>query len=148
MLPTTTRGRTLRALPEFRWEVDRLFDDVFNRGSTGFATNGPAADLYETEENFTLEMNLPGYRLDDIDVNIEQGVLQITGSREGDEREERGTYHLRERNWGRFTRSFSVPHTIDAGKVDAQFCGGVLTIVMPKAAEARARRIEVKSKSD
>ena len=91
MLPTTTRGRTLRAIPDFRWEVDRLFDDVFNRGSVSFASGGPAADLYETEDNFILEMNLPGYQLDDIDVNIEQGVLQITGNLDDEEREDRGT---------------------------------------------------------
>lgn len=145
MLPTTSRrNATLRTLPEFRWDVDRLFDEVFNRGTMSLATSGPAADLYETEDGFTLEMNLPGYDLSDIDVNLEQGVLQITGSREDASEEEKGTYHVRERGWGRFTRSFSVPHTIDPTNVEAEFANGVLTVTLPKAAEAKARRIEVK----
>lgn len=144
MLPTTTRrNRTLRT-PEFRWDVDRLFDEVFNRGTMSLATSGPAADLYETEDGFTLEMNLPGYDLSDIDVNLEQGVLQISGAREDETEEEKGTYHVRERGWGRFTRSFSVPHTIDPTNVEAEFSNGVLTVALPKAAEAKARRIEVK----
>lgn len=147
MLPTTTRrNRTLRTLPDFRWDVDRLFDEVFNRGTMSLATSGPAADLYETEDGFTLEMNLPGYDLSDIDVNLEQGVLQISGSREEEAEEEKGTYHVRERGWGRFTRSFTVPHTIDPQGVGAEFSNGVLTVTMPKAAEAKARRIEVRSR--
>lgn len=147
MLPTTTRrNRSYRTLPEFRWDVDRLFDEVFNRGTMSIATSGPAADLYETEDGFTLEMNLPGYDLSDIDVNLEQGVLQISGSREEEAEEDKGTYHVRERGWGRFTRSFTVPHTIDPKGVSAEFSNGVLTVTMPKAAEAKARRIEVKSR--
>ena len=96
------------------------------------------------QDTFTLEMNLPGYGLNDIDVNLEQGVLQITGNREETTDEDKGTYHVRERGWGRFTRSFSVPHTIDPNGVSAEFANGVLTVSLPKAAEAKARRIEVK----
>jgi HSP20 family protein len=110
----------------------------------GMSSGGPEADLYETEDGFTLEMNLPGYDLSHIDVNMEQGVLQISGSREDETRDDQGTYHLRERGWGRFTRSFTVPHTIDPSKVDAEFKHGVLTVTLPKAAEARTRKIEVK----
>ena len=147
MLPTTTRrNRTYRALPEFRWDVDRLLDEMLNRSTMSLATSGPAADLYETEDGFTLEMNLPGYDLSDIDVNLEQGVLQISGSREEVAEEDKGTYHVRERGWGRFTRTFTVPHTIEAKGVGAEFSNGVLTVTMPKAAEAKARRIEVRGK--
>lgn len=144
MLPTTRRNRTYRTLPEFRWDVDRLFDEMLNRGSMSIATSGPAADLYETDDYFVLEMNLPGYDLSDIEVNLEQGVLQISGSREDVSEEEKGTYHVRERGWGRFTRSFTVPHTIDPKGVSAEFANGVLNVTLPKAAEAKARRIEVK----
>lgn len=145
MLPTTTRrNRTYRSLPDFRWDVDRLFDEVLNRGTMSFATNGPAADLYETEDTFTLEMNLPGYTLDEIDVNLEQGVLQISGNREETADDNNCTYHVRERGWGRFTRSFSLPHTIDPEGVSAEFSNGVITVTLPKADEAKSRRIEVK----
>jgi HSP20 family protein len=145
MLPTTRRStNVLRNFPELRWDVDRLFDEFFSRPMQTWSTTGPAADFFETEDEFVLEMNLPGYGLDDVEVNLEQGVLSITGERRGETEKEEGTYHLRERTWGRFTRSFSVPHTIDAGNVDASFDRGVLTVRMPKAPEAKARRIEIR----
>ncbi|MDH3298636.1 MAG: Hsp20/alpha crystallin family protein [Gemmatimonadota bacterium] len=147
MLPTIRRNAlNLRTIPEFRWDVDRLFDEIINRPSAGYPLGGPAADLYETEDGFTLEMNLPGYELDNIDVNLEQGVLLVSGVREEDTEEERGTYHLRERSWGRFNRSFTVPHTIDPKAVKAEFTNGVLIVNLPKAPDAKARRIEVKVK--
>jgi HSP20 family protein len=145
MLPTIRRNAfNLRAIPEFRWDVDRLFGEIVNRPALRFATSGPAADLYETDDGFTLKMNLPGYDLADIDVNLEQGVLLVSGSREGEMDEEKGTYHVRERSWGRFNRSFTVPHKIDPKAVQAEFANGVLIVNLPKAAEARARRIEIK----
>ncbi len=145
MLPTIRRNAfNLRAIPEFRWDVDRLFDEIVNRPTLRFATSGPAADLYETDDGFTLKMNLPGYDLADIDVNLEQGVLLVSGSRKGEMDEEKGTYHVRERSWGQFNRSFTVPHKIDPKAVQAEFANGVLIVNLPQAAEARARRIEVK----
>ena len=146
MLPTIRRNAfNLRGIPEFRWDVDRLFGEIVNRPTLRFATSGPAADLYETDDGFTLKMNLPGYDLADIDVNLEQGVILVSGSREGEMDEEKGTYHMRERSWGRFNRSFTVPHKIDPKAVQAEFANGVLIVNLPKAAEARARRIEVKA---
>jgi len=91
-----------------------------------------------------LEMNLPGYDLPHIEVNLEQGVLLVSGTREEEMDEEKGTYHVRERSWGRFNRSFTVPHTINPKAVKAEFANGVLTINLPKAPDAKARRIEVK----
>jgi len=115
-----------------------------HENATDDAQEPDVPHVYETEDAFTLEMNLPGYNLSDIDVNLEQGVLQISGSREEATEEEKGTYHVRERGWGRFTRSFTVPHTIDPTGVQAEFANGVLTVILPKAAEAKTRRIEVK----
>jgi HSP20 family protein len=145
MLPTVRRNPlNLRTIPDFRWDVDRLFDEIMARPSYSYSTGGPAADLLETEDAFTLEMNLPGYELADIDVNLEQGVLLISGTRVEEEAEDKGTYHVRERSWGRFNRSFTVPHTINPKAVKAEFANGVLMVNLPKAPDARARRIEVK----
>ncbi len=144
-LPTRRRPTAvLRNFPETRWDMDRLFDEFFVRPMVSMNPTGPAADFFETEEEFVLEMNLPGFTEEDIDVNLEQGVLSITGEHSVEEEEEKGTYHLRERSWNRFTRSFSIPHTIDVEKVDASFANGVLMVKLPKAAEAKARRIEIK----
>ena len=81
---------------------------------------------------------------EDLKVSVEKGVLSIAGERSIERDEEKGNYHLRERSWGKFSRSFSIPHTIDAENVDASFVKGVLTVKMPKAAEALARKIQIK----
>jgi HSP20 family protein len=144
MLPTRRRPTAvLRNFPETRWDVDRLFDELLGRPFVTMGPGGPDADFYETEDDFVLEMNLPGFDLEEVEVNLEQGVLSITGEH-AVEKEEKGTYHLRERGWQRFTRSFSVPHSIDAESVDASFHKGVLTVKLPKAAEAKPRKIEIK----
>ena len=145
MLPTRRRPTAvLRNFPETRWDMDRLFDEFFVRPMVTMNPAGPQADFYETDEEFVLEMNLPGFTENNVDVNLEQGVLSITGEHSEEDEEEKGTYHLRERSWRRFTRSFSIPHTIDVENVDADFAQGVLTVRLPKAAEAKARKIEIK----
>ena len=145
MLPTRRRPTAvLRNFPETRWDMDRLFDEFFVRPMVTMNPAGPQADFYETDEDFVLEMNLPGFTEEDVDVNLEQGVLSITAEHSEEEEEEKGTYHLRERSWSRFTRSFSIPHTIDVENVDADFAKGVLKVRLPKAAEAKARKIEIK----
>jgi HSP20 family protein len=144
MLPTRRRPTAvLRNFPDARWDADRLFEELLGRPFVTMGPGGPEADFYETEDDFVLEMNLPGFDLDEVEVNLEQGVLSISGEHSA-EREEKGTYHLRERGWSRFTRSFSVPHSIDPESVDASFHRGVLTVKLPKAAEAKPRRIEIK----
>jgi len=145
MLPTRRRPTAvLRNFPETRWDMDRLFDEFFVRPMVTMNPAGPQADFYETDEEVVLEMNLPGFTEEDVDVNLELGVLSITAEHSEEEEEEKGTYHLRERSWSRFTRSFSIPHTIDVENVDADFTQGVLKVRLPKAAEAKARKIEIK----
>ena len=100
MLPTRRRPTAvLRNFPETRWDMDRLFDEFFVRPMASMNPTGPAADFFETDEEFVLEMNLPGFTENDIDVNLEQGVLSITGEHSEEDEEEKGTYHLRERSW-------------------------------------------------
>ena len=149
MLPTRTffPARTLTR-PELRFGVESVFDDFFARVPVRVGSDSPRADLVETEENFELELDLPGYDEKNIDVTVEQGILSITGNRESSREEETADYKLRERSFGRFTRSFSVPQTIDSSAVAAEYANGVLRVTLPKAAEAKARRIEVSAKSD
>lgn len=143
-LPTRRRSTSVfRPFPEMRWDVDRLFDEVFARPTFHLTPGGPEADFYETEDEFILELDLPGFDREEVDVTVEQGVLAISGERTVESEDRRGTYHLRERSWGKFSRSFSVPTTIDAKKVSADFHRGVLRVRMPKAVEAKARKIEI-----
>lgn len=107
----------------------------------------PAADLFETDEEFVLELELPGLGREDIEVTVEKGILTVSGQRSTETEEERGerhTYHVRERSYDRFSRSFSLPHSVTHEQVDAQFENGMLTVRLPKAAEAKPRRIEVR----
>jgi len=133
-----------RPFPELRWDADRLMNEFFSRPQLHVSPGGPEADFYETEDHFVLEMDLPGFTQEDVELTVEKGVLSISGERTLERDEEKGNYHLRERSWGKFSRSFSIPHTIDAESVDAIFNRGVLTVKMPKAAEALARKIQIK----
>ena len=145
LLPTQKRSTAVfRPFPELRWDVDRLFDEMFGRPQFRVGPGGPEADFYETEDEFVLEMDLPGFTNEDVDVTVEKGVLTIHGERTLEREENEGTYHLRERSWGKFSRSFSIPHTIEPDSVDAGFHKGVLTVKLPKAPEAKARRIAIK----
>lgn len=146
MLPETrkrwTPRRTTR-LPDLRHEMDRLIQDFFEPMTSDYGTWAPAADLYETDDAFVTELELPGFERDKINVTMEQGVLTVTGRRASEREEEEGDYHVRERSMGRFSRSFRLPSSINANEVKAHFENGILKIEMPKAAEARSRKIEV-----
>lgn len=145
MLPTlrTRAPRLFRAFPEIRYDFDRWFDDFFTRPLYRWEGVGPAADFFETDDEYVVELDLPGWERKDIEVTVEQGILTIAGEKSEEKEEERPTYHLRERSKASFTRTFSVPHTIEAKAVNAAFMNGVLRVTMPKVAEAKARRIEV-----
>lgn len=147
MLPETTRNRRTRSagLPDLRWEMDQLLRDFFDTGSSRsqVGPSAPAADLYETEDAFMAELELPGFDREDINVTLEQGVLTVSGTREAEREDSEGDYHLRERRVGRFQRSFRMPESINVDDVEARFSNGILEIRMPKAAEARTRKIEV-----
>jgi HSP20 family protein len=149
MLPETTRRE--RAVARRPWagtlrpDLGNLFDDFFGRPLSTWSAWTPAADLYETPESFVLEMELPGFDLDDIELTMEKGMLSVTGERKMEEKEEDRTYHLQERSVERFTRSYALPRSVEIDKVDASFSNGVLKVLLPKAAEAKPRRIEVKA---
>jgi HSP20 family protein len=144
-LPTQKRSTAvLRPFPELRWDADRLFSEMFGRPQVRVAPGGPKADFLETENEFVVEMDLPGFTAEGVDVTVEKGAMTIHGERTLESEDAEGTYHLRERSWGKFSRSFSIPHTIDSESVDASFNRGVLTVKLPKAAEAKARKIEIK----
>lgn len=144
MLPTSRRrtARSPSTLPGLRSELDRLFEEFLERPTEALGRFRPAADMYETDEAFVVEMELPGFRHEDIDVAVEEGALTVSGRREAETREDED-FHLRERSLGRFSRSFSLPTAIDPDDVNARFDNGILRVHMPKREEARTRKIEV-----
>jgi HSP20 family protein len=128
----------------FSQEVNRLFSTLFDTGEAQQRWT-PAMDLVEAEDHFLLRADLPGLGEDDVNIEIQDNSLVISGERKADhESHERGWYRV-ERAFGRFSRSLTLPDGIDPEAVDAQFDRGVLTVRIPKPEQRKPRRIEIKA---
>ena len=126
-------------------EVERAFRQAFgDRGSASPAgAFSPALDVEETEEAFTLHIELPGVDPEHVEVSLEENVLTIAGERRFyDEREAEGFRRI-ERHFGRFHRAVRLPDRVNAEGVTAGYRDGLLTITVPKAEEAKPRRIQI-----
>ena len=119
-------------------EFDRLF-----RGGADFA-HLPAVDVSSNGEGATVKAELPGFKPGEIDVAVDDGVLTLTASRQEEEEKEGETWHRRERRIGRFVRRIRLPFGVDAEAIEAAYRDGLLTVNLPRAAEERGRKIEVK----
>jgi HSP20 family protein len=104
----------------------------------------PACDIYEDEEGLTLRFDLSGVEAKDVEVRFENGVLTLRGERKLEKEEKRENYHRVELSYGTFTRSFSLPATVEAENIHAEAKNGLLTVTLPKKAEAKPRSIQVK----
>lgn len=146
MLSTTRRRRgrgTRTGLPELRTEMDDLLSG-FLGGDVGDASQGrytPAADLYETDDMYVVEVEVPGVDRDDVEVSLEEGALTIRGRR--GESADGQEYRRRERSIGRFERHFRLPRGVETAGADARLEKGVLRVRVPKAEKARSRTVEV-----
>lgn len=127
---------------------DQLFDTFFGNG--GRAANGnslmraPETDVIETEREIRVVTEMPGLRRENIEIDVENNVLTIRGEKREQRTEgEKGRWHLAERRYGTFTRSFVLPRDVDSDNIQAGFQDGVLTVTVPKSEKARRRRIEV-----
>lgn len=133
-------------------EIDRVFSD-FGRGLPSLAEFGKGMGLRvnvaETDGALEVTAEIPGVDAKDIDVQLKDGILTIKGEKkdEREERDEKKNYHLVERSYGMFERSFTVGNDIDADKIAASFDKGVLKVTLPKLPEAKAKvqKIEVKT---
>jgi HSP20 family protein len=128
-------------------EVDRLnrmFANFFDDSSFGNRTWTPAVDIYETDNHeVVLKAELPEMKREDISITFENQVLTIRGERKVDETVRRDRYQRFERAYGSFSRSFTIPSTIDAGRINATYKDGVLTVRLPQREEAKPKQIEV-----
>ena len=133
-----------RDLQRFQEDVNRMFDDRLAARSGESVGWTPACDIYEDEEGVSIRFDLAGVESKDVDIRFENGVLTIRGERKLEREDKRDNYHRVELAYGTFTRSFSLPGTIDAEKIRADSKNGVLQVHLPKKAEAKARTIQVK----
>lgn len=119
-----------------------FFDTFFER--MGGPLRMPETDVTETESEIRVSMDLPGMRAEDVNVELENNVLTISGERREERNEgEEGRFQLAERRWGEFSRSFVLPREVEGDRIDAQYRDGVLTVTIPKAESARRRRIQI-----
>ena len=125
-------------------EVNRLFDTGLGRNTTESYGWTPAVDVFEDTEGVTFKFDLPEVEGKDVDVRLEDGVLTVRGERKLEREDKREGYHRIERAYGTFARSFTLPATLDAEKVNAEHKNGVLRIFVPKRAEAKPKSISVK----
>lgn len=135
-----------------RWqpfgELMNEMNRVFNRFGVGdrvFAPAYPALNLWHDADNLYVEAELPGVDLADLEIYVSGGDQLTLRGRRALPQLPKGAWHRQERHYGEFTRVLTLPQAVDAEKVQAEMKGGVLTITLPKRAEARPRRIEVKA---
>lgn len=127
-----------------RRDIDRLFDNVWDGYSTqNGMTWAPAMDVLERENEIQCTFELPGLSPDDVEITVENGVLTVSGERKYEEDKEQNGTRYTERRYGRFQRSFTLPEHVDSEQISAKFENGVLTLTLPKSAQARARRIQI-----
>jgi HSP20 family protein len=139
-----TRWDPLRDLQRMQDEMSRLFDDRLAGRSGESVGWTPSVDIYEDAEGIALRFELAGVEPKDVDIRFENGVLTLRGERKLEREDKRDNYHRVELSYGTFTRSFSLPGTIDAEKIKAESKNGVLTVTLPKKPEAKPKSIQVK----
>lgn len=121
-----------------------LFDwDAFENGRTT-QTFSPAFEIKEHEDGFHLRADLPGVKDKDLDVSLHGNVLSVSGSRAAEERKEGETYYIYERQYGSFSRSFTLPDSANGEGIKADLKDGVLEVVIPKRAAEKPQKIEIK----
>ena len=137
-------------LGTLRSRMNHLFEDFYRdysgeeRESTRELVFHPPVDIKENQETLTVSMEIPGVKKDDISIELNDNVLTIKGSRRFEKEEKGETYHRVERSYGTFTRSFSLSSKVNADKINASCGDGILTLTLPKAEEAKPKKIAIK----
>jgi HSP20 family protein len=123
----------------------RLFDTFFNDAGEELTSRTwtPPVDIQETDDAYRIHAELPGMTKDDIQITLENNVLRLSGERKFEKDVKKENYHRIERTYGAFSRSFALPTQVSPDKVEAKFENGVLAIVVPKAEQAKPRRIVI-----
>ena len=137
-----------RELSLIRREMDDLWKRIFGESTGEFAPVrwAPALDVSETENEIIVKAELPGMDPKDVQVDFEGDVLTIKGEKKQEKEEKEENYHLVERSYGTFSRSFRIPKPIQEDKIKANYKNGVLKIVLPKAEEAKKKPIQIEVK--
>jgi HSP20 family protein len=128
--------------------MDRLFDDAFTRplNIRDGGWSSPAIDMYQTDDEVVVKAALPGFKGDEVQINVTGDVLTLRGEMKQEEEKKDKSWHIREQRWGSFERSVALPTDVKADKATADFENGILTVTLPKAEEVKPKTITVKAK--
>jgi len=125
-------------LDRFMWGLNRFEDEETSSGAWA-----PAVDIAEDKDALTLHAELPGLKREDVKINVRDGVLTLRGERKFEEEKKKDNYFKVERSYGMFARSFTLPTSVDASKIQASMKDGVLEVTIPKKPEAKEREIAI-----
>ena len=143
---TVTRWDLFAGINSLQNQVNRLFEDTFHRGRSSqadLAAWAPAVDIYETENELVVKADLPEVQEKDLDIRVENNTLTIRGERKFIREVTEENYLRVERAYGTFTRSFSLPNTVNTEGIQADYQNGVLTVKMPKREESKPKQIKI-----
>jgi HSP20 family protein len=154
MLPMLSKEREKLPFFGLRDEIDRLFDDFFVNGDGKGAFFGrrmpaeflPAIDVKEGDASFLIEVEVPGLKSSEVDVQVEEGMLVLRGERKQEKEEKTRMWHRSERYWGKFERRIALPDHAELEKVEAACKDGVLYVTVPKKPGSKPKTISVKVK--
>ena len=138
----------VRNLTPLSHRLPNLFDELFDRATEGTVLANhfsPPTNVVEHESSYAVSLDLPGMTSEDVDIELKDNQLWITGERKTEEESEGTTFHRVETRYGCFRRVITVPNDIHADQIEASFTNGVLTLTMPKVAEEPPKKIEIKS---
>jgi HSP20 family protein len=143
-----TRWEPMREMMTLREAMDRLFDDAFTRpiNPRDGGWTSPAVDMYQTDDEVVVRAALPGFKSDEVQINVTGDVLTLRGETKHEEEQKERAWHIREHRWSSFERSIALPTEVRADKAVADFENGILTITLPKAEEVKPKTITVKTK--
>lgn len=141
-----------RDMVSLREAMDRLFEESFLRpgllGADDSASRLMPLDMYETQDDVVVKAAIPGVKPEDIDVTVTGDLLTVKGEfkSETEDKDEKRNYHRQERRYGSFCRQIALPTSVNADACQAEFDNGVLTLKLPKAEQAKVKKVQVKSK--
>jgi HSP20 family protein len=140
-----TRWDPFRNLSTFQDQFNRIFESTLkaNQDASVLTTWAPAVDIYETENELVLKADLPDVDEKDIDIRVENNMLTIRGERKFEKSVKEDNYLRVERAYGSFSRSFSLPNTVNTEAIKASYKNGVLAVELPKRAESKPKQVKI-----
>jgi HSP20 family protein len=142
-------GKSVAGWPAFAdapTRLSRMMEEMFDgEMAHGFGWT-PVVDIIENDGELRLTAELPGMKREDVHIEVNEGMLTLRGEKREQKEEKNGNARLVERTYGAFERSFTLPRSVEAAKIAADFADGVLTVHMPKTAKAAGRKVEIAAK--